>query len=63
MITNKYTPPQKKVVTSIGLETDVREWLDENVENRSYFMNELIKRYIKREEARQARLEKEEAAA
>ena len=52
---NTYTPPQKKVITSLGLEEGVREWLDENTTNKSYFVNELLKRHIRREAMRQAK--------
>ena len=51
----KFTPPQEKIVTSVALEKDVNKWLKRNVSNRSYLINELIKRHMRREEMRQAR--------
>lgn len=56
---SKYTPPQTKVITSVALEKDVNKWLAKNVSNRSHLINELVKRHIKREEQRQAKMEME----
>lgn len=52
---NTYTPPQEKVVTSLALEKDVREWLDKKTPNRSHYINLLLRRRMIREQAEQER--------
>lgn len=54
-MSSKYTPPQERIVTSVALEKDVNKWLKRNVPNRSFLINELVKRHMRREAIRQAR--------
>lgn len=47
----KYIPPQKKIVTSVSLDEDVRNWINKNIPEgaRSDFINALAREYIARE--------------
>jgi len=47
---HKYTPPQKKIITSVSLDEDVRNWINKNIPNRSDFFNALARDYMLREE-------------
>jgi len=52
-----YTPPTPKVVTSVSLPQDVREYIDKNIppRMRSKFIEDLVRKYIKEQAKRDNR--------
>lgn len=52
-----YTPPTPKVVTSVSLPQDVREYIDKNIppRMRSKFIEDLVRQYIKEQAKRDNR--------